>query len=192
MDWTIGFVHACNCTETIPAPAAACETGFAMRPEMEMDKDSPPPPAAPDGAVVFIGRIRTPWPGRKDCPHNVLRAREAGGTATVEIAPAYRAGLDGLSAFSHVVLLYWMDEAERDVMIQTPRHSGRPRGVFSIRSPARPNPIALSVARLIAIDEAAGLLTVEQLDCRDGTPLLDVKPYLPSIDAVPDARTDRG
>lgn len=152
---------------------------------------SQPLPAPADGAVVFIGRIRTPWATRKECPRNVLRAREQGGTATVEIDPRFRPGLDGLSAFSHVVLLYWMDEAERDELIQTPKNSGRPRGVFSIRSPARPNPIAMSVARLHSVDVEAGILVVEQLDCRSGTPLIDVKPYLPSIDAVPDAVTDK-
>lgn len=152
-----------------------------------MSVSMPPPPAEPDAAVVFIGRIRTPFVRRRDCPKNPADARRDGSTATVEIAERYRPGLDGLSAFSHVILLYWMDEAERDVLIQTPHGRTEPRGVFSIRSPARPNPIALSVARLIAVDEAAGTLVVEQLDCRDGTPLVDLKPYRPGIDAVPAA-----
>jgi tRNA-Thr(GGU) m(6)t(6)A37 methyltransferase TsaA len=185
------FAGSLNCSEFRIGLAGPSETPNRMRAELELTNLSQPPPAPADGAVVFIGRIRTPWAVRKDCPRNVLRAREHGGTATVEIDPRYRAGLDGLSAFSHVVLLYWMDEAERDELIQTPRNSTRPRGVFSIRSPARPNPIAMSVARLLAVDVEAGLLTVEQLDCRDRTPLIDLKPYLPSIDAVPDATTDK-
>jgi tRNA-Thr(GGU) m(6)t(6)A37 methyltransferase TsaA len=141
-----------------------------------------------EATLVFIGRIRTPFTNRADCPRNVRMARTGGGTATVEVNPPFRAGLLGLDRASHVILLYWMDEAERDLMVQHPRHVDGPRGVFSIRSPARPNPIALSVAGLLAIDAEAGILTVEQMDCRDGTPLLDIKPYWPSIDSVPDAR----
>lgn len=153
-----------------------------------MDEPLEPPM---DGSVRFVGRIRTPWRTRADCPHNVQRAREIGGHAVVEIDEAFRPGLDGLGGFSHVILLYWMDEAERDILIQRPRHLGAERGVFSIRSPARPNPIALAVAGIVGLDAAAGCLVVEQLDCRDGTPLLDIKPYFPSIDAVPGAVTDR-
>ncbi|WP_235981458.1 tRNA (N6-threonylcarbamoyladenosine(37)-N6)-methyltransferase TrmO [Methylobrevis albus] len=147
-----------------------------------------PPQMAPDAGVVFIGRIHTPWQRRADCPRNVLRAREAGGTAILELDPIYRPGLHRLEAFSHVIVLYWMDEAERDVMVQYPRHAEGPRGVFSIRSPARPNPIAFSVAAIIAIEAEHGLVEVEQLDCRNGTPLIDIKPYFSTIDSVPDAR----
>lgn len=152
---------------------------------------STPPLTPVQEGVVFIGRLRTPWATRADCPRNVRIARERGGTARVEVDPVYRPGLANLATSSHVILLYWMDEAERDILVQHPSHADGPRGVFSIRSPARPNPIALAVARLIALDESAGVLEVEQLDCRDGTALLDIKPYLPGVDAVPLALTDR-
>lgn len=138
-------------------------------------------------SVVFIGRIRTPFTSRKACPHNVRLARVNGGSAKVEVSEPFRAGLSGLSGHSHVWLLYWMDESPRDVLIQHPRPLGEARGVFSIRSPARPNPIAMASARILALDEAGGTIEVEQLDCRDGTPLLDIKPYIPSVDSVPDA-----
>jgi tRNA-Thr(GGU) m(6)t(6)A37 methyltransferase TsaA len=115
-------------------------------------------------------------------------ARVNGGSAGLEVDEAFRAGLHGLDRYSHLVLLYWMDEAERGPLIQRPRHAGEPRGVFSIRSPARPNPIALAVARILSVDAEEGRVEVEQLDCRNGTPLLDIKPYYPSIDAVPGAR----
>ena len=138
--------------------------------------------------VCFIGRIRTPFTKRADCPHNVNLARVNGGSARLEIDEAFRPGLQGLDRYSHLLLLYWMDEAERGPLIQRPRHADAPRGVFSIRSPARPNPIALAVARILAVDADTGQVEVEQLDCRDGTPLLDIKPYYPSIDAVPGAR----
>jgi tRNA (adenine37-N6)-methyltransferase len=59
--------------------------------------------------------------------------------------------------------------------------------VFGLRSPLRPNPIALAVVRLLGIDAATGRIEIDAIDCLDGTPLLDIKPYLPSVDAVPDA-----
>lgn len=149
-----------------------------------------PLPAPADGEVVYIGRIYTPWQRREDCPRNVRQAREAGGAALVEVEPIYRPGLFGLERHSHVILLYWMDQAERDALIQFPRHTPGPRGVFSIRSPARPNPIALAVARILAIEPETGRIEVEQLDCLSGTPLIDVKPYLPSVDSRPEAETD--
>lgn len=152
---------------------------------------STPPLTQVQEGVVFIGRLRTPWASRADCPRNVRIARERGGTARVELDPVYRPGLANLAGSSHVILLYWMDEAERDLLVQHPSHADGPRGVFSIRSPARPNPIALAVTRLIALDEIAGTLEIDQLDCRDGTALLDIKPYLPSVDSVPEAVHDR-
>ncbi len=74
-------------------------------------------------------------------------------------------------------------------MIQRPRHADGPRGTFSLRSPARPNPIALSVVELLGRD--GDTLRVRGLDCLDGTPLLDIKPYYASTDARPDAQVDR-
>jgi tRNA-Thr(GGU) m(6)t(6)A37 methyltransferase TsaA len=141
------------------------------------------PPAAFDAQVTFIGRIRTPFKTRADCPRN---PRETDAIGTVELDPLYAEGLTGLSGFSHVILLYWMHEARRDLVLQTPKHLDHPRGVFALRSPVRPNPIALSVAELLEIQGTR--LTVRNIDCLDGTPLLDIKPYFASIDAVPDAR----
>ena len=159
---------------------------FDQRPgEIRLDFD--PATAADDARIVFIGRIRTPWATRRDCPKNPREARERGQTATVEIDAPFGPGLEGLARFSHVVLLYWMHEARRDLIVQHPKHLAQPRGVFALRSPARPNPIALSVVRLIAVDATAGTLTIDAIDCIDGTALVDLKPYLPSVDAVPSA-----
>ncbi len=151
-----------------------------------------PDPAglAGDARVVFIGRIRTPWRTLADCPKNVRTAREKGGAARLEIDAPYRPGLAGLAGVSHLVVLYWMDRSRRDVIVQVPRHAGGPRGVFSLRSPARPNPIAMGVVPLHSLDLDAGQLEIGMLDCLDGTPLLDVKPYVPSVDAIADAAFD--
>jgi tRNA-Thr(GGU) m(6)t(6)A37 methyltransferase TsaA len=135
-----------------------------------------------DASLYFIGRIRTPWQRRDDCPKN---ARESDAVCTIVLDQRWVEGLKGLETTSHVILLYWMDQARRDLVRQAPHHYTERRGTFALRSPVRPNPIALSVARLVGID--GNKLSVVGLDCLDDTPLVDIKPYFASTDAVPDA-----
>ena len=137
------------------------------------------PPRFDDG-VYFIGRIRTPWKSRKDCPKN---ARESDAVCTVELDPRWCEALKDVETCTNLVLLYWMDKSPRNLVLQVP--GGVPRGTFALRSPARPNPIAMSVVKLLGID--GNTLSVVGLDCLDGTPLLDLKPYFASTDSVPDA-----
>jgi tRNA-Thr(GGU) m(6)t(6)A37 methyltransferase TsaA len=139
-------------------------------------------PANFDAALYFIGRIRTPWQRREDCPKN---PRETDAVCTIMVDPRWAAGLQGLETVSHVVVLYWMDRARRDLVLQAPHHYAERRGTFALRSPVRPNPIAVSVARLTRIE--GNVLSVVGLDCVDDTPLLDLKPYFASTDSVPDA-----
>ena len=136
-----------------------------------------------DASLYFIGRIRTPWTGRKECPKN---ARESDAVCTLELDPRWAAGLRNVETCSHLVVLYWMNRSRRDLVLQVPATYGQPCGTFSLRSPARPNPIAMSVVRLLGIEGTA--LKVVGLDCLDGTPLLDIKPYFASTDAVPAAQ----
>jgi len=135
-----------------------------------------------DAGLYFIGRIRTPWTRREDCPKN---ARESDAHCTIEVDARWAAALAGVETCSHLLVLYWMDRARRDLVLQAPRHYAKKRGTFALRSPVRPNPIAASVARLTGIEGTR--LSVVGLDCLDGTPLLDLKPYFASVDAVPDA-----
>ena len=135
-----------------------------------------------DASLYYIGRIRTPWKRREDCPKN---PRETEAVCTVVLDPHWAAGLQGLEGVSHVVVLYWMDRARRDLVLQAPHHYSERRGTFALRSPVRPNPIAVSVARLVRID--GNELSVVGLDCLDDTPLLDIKPYFASTNSVPDA-----
>jgi tRNA-Thr(GGU) m(6)t(6)A37 methyltransferase TsaA len=139
-------------------------------------------PTSFDAGLYFIGRIRTPWRTRDECPKN---ARESDAVCTIEVDPGFGAALKGVETCSHMLVLYWMDQARRDLVVQAPRHYGEPRGTFALRSPVRPNPIAASVVKLVAVDGPR--LSVVGLDCLDGTPLLDLKPYFASTDAVPDA-----
>ena len=140
-------------------------------------------PKETDAGVHFIGRIRTPFATRSDCPKN---GRENTAEAVIELDPRYEAGLLDLERCSHLIVLYWMDDARRDLIRQVPGHLGKPRGTFALRSPVRPNPIALSVVELLQIE--GNRLTIRHIDCRDGTPLVDIKPYYASTDSIPDAR----
>jgi len=127
-------------------------------------------------------RSISPWTDRKDCPKN---ARESDAICTIALDPRYAAGLKDVETCSHLVVLYWMDRAPRNLVLQKPAHYGVQRGTFALRSPARPNPIAMSVVKLHKIEGSA--LMVSGLDCLDGTPLIDIKPYFASTDSVPDA-----
>jgi tRNA-Thr(GGU) m(6)t(6)A37 methyltransferase TsaA len=140
------------------------------------------PPLSFDAGVYFIGRIRTPFKTREECPKNTV---QSDATGRVELDPRYTAGLQDLGLYSHLILLYWMDRARRDLVRQVPVHLGHPRGTFALRSPVRPNPIAMAVVELVGIEGST--LTVRKVDCIDGTPLLDIKPYYASTDSFPGA-----
>jgi tRNA-Thr(GGU) m(6)t(6)A37 methyltransferase TsaA len=135
-----------------------------------------------DAGLYFIGRIRTPWTRREDCPKN---ARENDAVCTIEVDPRWADALKGIESCSHVIVLYFMDHARRDLVLQAPRHYTEVRGTFALRSPVRPNPIALSVARLVKVEGTR--LAIVGVDCLDNTPLVDIKPYFASTDAAPDA-----
>ena len=135
-----------------------------------------------DARSISSAASARPGRGASDCPKN---ARESDAVCTIEVDPRWRAALTGVETCTHLMVLYWMDKARRDLVLQAPRHYGEPRGTFALRSPVRPNPIAVSVVRLVEVDGTR--LSVVGLDCLDGTPLLDIKPYFASTDAVPDA-----
>ncbi|MET0259358.1 MAG: tRNA (N6-threonylcarbamoyladenosine(37)-N6)-methyltransferase TrmO [Methylobacterium sp.] len=143
-------------------------------------------PASHDAGLHFIGRIRTPWTARSECPKN---GTQTDAVCTLVVDPLYAQALQNVDGASHLIVLYWMDRAARDLVIQRPRHADGARGTFSLRSPARPNPIAVAVVERLGIDGSA--VSVRGLDCLDGTPLLDIKPYYASTDSRPDAKVNR-
>lgn len=142
-----------------------------------------------DARLVFIGRARTPWTSREDCPKNVREARQRGGSALIEIDQPWRAGLRDLAAGEAIIVITWLDRARRDLLVQAPRHRDTPAGVFSIRSPVRPNPIGVHVVRTVSSNAEAGLLEVDALDCLDETPILDIKPWRAGVDIPPDGNS---
>ncbi len=141
--------------------------GDEIRPG-EIAVDLPPETSA---GLYFIGRIHTPWTRRAECPR---RGAPDGPICTLEVDPRWARALEGIGNHPRLQILYWMHEARRDLVLQSPRRDGSTRGTFSLRSPVRPNPIASSVVDLVNVDGL--LLQVRGLDCLDGTPLLDVKP----------------
>ena len=129
------------------------------------------PPPATDAGLVFIGRIRTPWTSRMVTPR---QGRQDGPLCRIEIFAPWVPALNGLDGFERIEVIYWLHLSRRDLVLQSPANDGTARGTFSLRSPARPNPIGTSIARLIGIEGATVL--VRGLDCLDATPLLDIKP----------------
>jgi tRNA-Thr(GGU) m(6)t(6)A37 methyltransferase TsaA len=132
-----------------------------------------------------IGPLETPFRTADDCPRNTRQLRPAP-LCHAEVLPEFQPGLAALDGFSHLILLYWLNEAPPGRLVFTPPFDTEPRGVFATRAPWRPNPIGLAVVAFEGFD-APGRLRVRYLDCLNGTPLLDIKPYLPTIDAEPEA-----
>jgi tRNA-Thr(GGU) m(6)t(6)A37 methyltransferase TsaA len=121
------------------------------------------------------------------------RVKESGGElAELEIFDEFREGLRGIDEFSHLIILYWFhlrdNEEERRTLLVFPRRHAVTveKGVFACRSPSRPNPIGLCVVELVKVEGST--LTVRGLDAFGGSPIIDIKPYLPRADSVPDAR----
>ena len=132
------------------------------------------------GAVSFgyIGRLSTPFSSVEGMPIQAAGAECAVGKATIE--PAYVEGLKDLEGFSHIILIYHLDRIEGYALEVLPFLDVRKHGIFATRSPKRPNPIGISVVKLLSV--AGNVLTFAGPDMLDGTPLLDIKPYVARFD----------
>jgi len=130
-----------------------------------------------------IGVIRTPFSEGDEIPIQPAFSRAAG---QVEVYPEYAEGLQDIEGFSHIILLYALHRSSGYALRVKPFLDHQLRGVFATRHPRRPNPIGLSVVRLLA--RRGATLDVEGIDVLDGTPLLDIKPYVPDFDLKAEAR----
>jgi len=126
-----------------------------------------------------IGVIRSPFQQREGMPIQSVFARDVRGK--IEIFPQYEAGLKDLEGFSHLFLLYHFHLAKGYSLTVRPFLDSSPRGVFACRAPKRPNAIGISIVRLERIEGCT--LYIRDIDIIDGTPLLDIKPYIPPFDA---------
>lgn len=132
-----------------------------------------------------IGYIRSPYRQTTDIPKGLGAKHEAEGS--LEIRPEFRLGLTDIEGFSHLIVIWEFDRAEGFSLVGAPPSDDRPHGVFATRSPRRPNPIGLTVVELLSREGA--VLRVRGVDMLDGTPILDIKPYLSN---VPPERLRRG
>lgn len=131
-----------------------------------------------------IGTIHSPFKDLADMP--IQPTGEASAPGTVNLDPRFTPALKDLEGFSHVILIYHLHQSKRVDLTVTPFMDCEPRGLFATRAPTRPNPIGISVVVLRGID--GNVLELGNLDILDGTPLLDIKPYVPEFDAPQDIR----
>lgn len=140
---------------------------------------------APELTVTSVGVIHSPFRRARGTPIQPVFA--GGAEGWVEVFEPFAAGLKDLEGFERIWLLYWFHRAERNgKLIVTPYLDSTPRGVFSTRAPSRPNPIGLSCVKLLGVDH--NTLQVQGIDVLDGTPVVDIKPYVPRFDCFEGVR----
>ena len=125
-----------------------------------------------------IGFIHTPFKEPKGVPIQPVAGKDIEGK--VEILPDYVEGLKDLEGFSHIILIYHLHLSKKASLLVKPYMDEKLRGVFATRAPSRPNPIGLSIVRLVNIK--GNMIYIKDIDIVDGTPLLDIKPYVPGFD----------
>jgi len=125
-----------------------------------------------------IGIIHSPFKEPQGTPIQPPAAKGIDGT--VEVFPEYVEGLKDLEGFSHIILIYHFHLSKKPSLVAKPYMDNEARGIFAMRAPSRPNPIGISIVRLIGIEE--NILHIQDVDIVDGTPLLDIKPYVPRFD----------
>ncbi len=124
-----------------------------------------------------VGYVRSAYRNAAEIPKGLGAKHEAEGT--LEIQPEFEAGLLDIEGFSHLYVIWAFDRSEGCDLLVTPPTDDRPHGVFATRSPRRPNPIGLTVVQLMS--RVGSILKVRGIDMLDGTPILDLKPYLSNV-----------
>ena len=132
--------------------------------------------------VVYkpIGVIHSPFNNLEEMP--IQPSSDASRPGTVEIYPEFVEGLKDLEGFSHIYLIYHLHKVNKSRLVVTPFLDKEPHGIFATRAPSRPNPIGLSLVKIVGLE--GNLIHVDQVDVLDGTPLLDIKPYVPEFENV--------
>ena len=133
--------------------------------------------------VQALGIIHTGHATKEETPIQGVFRPEAEGT--VEVFPEYVAGLQDIGLFSHIVLIYHFDRAGKVELVRKPFLDDHSHGIFAMRHPCRPNGLGISIVRLLRHE--GNLLRVSGIDVLDGTPLIDIKPYIPRFDCFPEA-----
>jgi tRNA (adenine37-N6)-methyltransferase len=126
-----------------------------------------------------IGIIHSKYQKPSEAPR---QGRNSAELSQIFIFEEYREGLQSIDKYKNLIVLYWLDRARKDMLRVIPPGKTRERGVFSSRSPSRPNPIAFCVVEVIKIED--GTITVRGLDALDKSPVLDIKPFIPELDCI--------
>lgn len=129
-------------------------------------------------SLKSIGLIHSPYTTEEEMPIQGRFRPEVSGE--IEVFEEYEEGLKDIEGFSHLIILYWFHRAGKPSLLVRPYLDATPHGIFATRYPARPNPIGLSVVRLLGRE--GNVLHIAEVDVLDGTPLLDIKPYVPQFD----------
>ncbi len=133
-----------------------------------------------DFTLKPVGVIHSPYKVSGEAPRQG-RSRET--VSEIEVFPEFAEALEGLESYRYLIILYWMHKSLRGSLKARPPGQLRERGVFATRSPHRPNPIGLCLVELLSVE--GGRLKVRWLDALDGSPLLDIKPYIDEVDSPP-------
>jgi tRNA-Thr(GGU) m(6)t(6)A37 methyltransferase TsaA len=133
-----------------------------------------------------IGYVESKYNHFDDVPHSHGNKRWVEDTSTIVLYPEHARKIQGLDGYSHLIILYWIHKSDEWKM---PKHHHRPPRVkvFATRMPVRPNPIGLSVVEMLSFSSDKGMVSVKGLDALNGTPILDIKPYIPDFDSFPEA-----
>ncbi|MGF1728666.1 tRNA (N6-threonylcarbamoyladenosine(37)-N6)-methyltransferase TrmO [Photobacterium kasasachensis] len=123
--------------------------------------------------ITYIGCIKTPYNKIEDCPNNI---QPNGPLCHINLDEHYHDGLQGLTVGQHILILYWLENANRTVVIQRTSKGNQTKGTFALRSPHRPNPIGAAVLPIESIE--GGQISVRGLDCLNNTRLIDIKPAI--------------
>jgi tRNA-Thr(GGU) m(6)t(6)A37 methyltransferase TsaA len=126
-----------------------------------------------------IGYVRSSYKNTREIPKGLGAKHDAEGV--LEVLPEFRLGLTDIEGFSHLIIMWVFDQSQGFELLGTPPSDNRPHGVFATRSPRRPNPVGLTIVELLSRDGTQ--LHVRGVDMLDGTPILDIKPYLSSVPA---------
>jgi tRNA (adenine37-N6)-methyltransferase len=132
-----------------------------------------------------IGIIHTPFKQTAGMPIQPSGARGVKGT--IELKPEFMDGLKDLEGFSHIILIYHFHKSKKHELIVTPFLDSKTHGVFATRAPNRPNPVGISIVKLLKIE--SNILYIEHVDIIDKTPLIDIKPYVPQFDKSSSVKT---
>jgi tRNA-Thr(GGU) m(6)t(6)A37 methyltransferase TsaA len=143
-------------------------TAQSMKPKMKREQIL---------ALKPIGIVHSPYKDRDEAPYQGYRSKEI---SQIEVFNEFEEGLQDIEGFSHIIVIYWLHKSEGyHLLVKTP-WDDIPHGLFTTRSPHRPCPLALTVVKLVARDR--NILKVRGLDAIDGSPLLDIKPYIVAVD----------